>query len=276
MNPLDGPRFKVERAKEQIEELYILLRSFMSGSPARIIPEDDVGEDEVSFLLKIAPMPSRAGPIVSDIVQNLRASLDYIVWELSILTNKNLWLDETAASRIEFPIFDDPGPYERGIGGKLKFVSAEARDVVESFQPYNRAKRPKNDLLLALYDLARFARHRELTPVVSGIRMTIKNLISGSGTFRWKCLGERDYRVVVAHSAIRRNDEHLDVEVAHDIAFGPGIGVEGPLPPVLAAIHDFISQDVIPAFAGFFPERSDLGGHNEPTQPHVIKLDTAP
>lgn len=85
MNPLDGARLKVVRAQEHLDSLKAEIRMCLDEQLPGIIRSQPDGE-----LQRLTPpaavniyTPLRLSTIIGDCVNNARAALDYIVWDLA-------------------------------------------------------------------------------------------------------------------------------------------------------------------------------------------------
>jgi hypothetical protein len=139
MNKLDGAKLKVIRAIQHLKFLDEEIERYLSSKPDSF-PADRQG-DMVTVGAAVREQPHPAlSCIVGDCVTNLRASLDYIAWELAMLARKSL--PDKDKKRITFPIASDYTGFTkpRGTAEHLKDccgVPAAAIDVIESVQPYH-------------------------------------------------------------------------------------------------------------------------------------------
>src|SRR5262245_15024560 len=102
-HPLDGARLKVVRAQEHLESLKDESRGYLDGHPYKIITEEihdpqgfpsmqailPDGSPKLTKYWKFTPEvhtlpPLRLSALIGDVVGNLRAALDYIVWQLAL------------------------------------------------------------------------------------------------------------------------------------------------------------------------------------------------
>jgi hypothetical protein len=108
--------------------------------------------------------PVMVGPILGDYIQNLRAALDHLAWELvqkGTATNYN-------PSRVQFPIHSvgrSANPTRRTFATEVSLnlpgVSRSQRAFVRKYQPYHRG----HWHLSALATLSNRDKHRLITPV---------------------------------------------------------------------------------------------------------------
>ena len=96
----------------------------------------------------------RGSPVVlvTQIVESLRTSLDYMVFELSVLNTPDL------NQRVpQFVIADSESDFNRQAKTRLRYLTAEQKSVVEQIQPYNG-----NGMLGLLGEMAIQGKHRRL------------------------------------------------------------------------------------------------------------------
>ena len=97
----------------------------------------------------------RARVLISQIVENLRTALDYMVYQLSLLTEPNL--DEREP---QFIIADTEASFERQAKRRLRYLTNEQRSFLEQIQPYHG-----NGLLSLLGEIANAGKHRGLVSI---------------------------------------------------------------------------------------------------------------
>jgi hypothetical protein len=172
-HPLREAGEKVKRASRHLETLHSEIQSFTEREPKpfRFIPEVDGQSSRFVLRVKIeSEPPPEWSLIVGDFVQNLRASLDYTVWQL-VLDN-----DRKPGRHNAFPLVDHPPPFNpknenrRRWEAKVAGIDAEAVRFIESCQPFNGPDGPERHLFAALRDLSNQDKHRSLMPAFSAIQ----------------------------------------------------------------------------------------------------------
>lgn len=196
-HPLDGAWAKFARAEEHFEALGPVWHAFLDseayGFTLNRQPESRT--IWISFNV-LKPIPPRVAIIAGDVVQNLRASLDYVAAELVNAYGGN-------SMRSQFPIYTDEdsfigdvreGPASRR-KGPLNGIppTSEEWAFIEGLQPYCRADEAKFDPLFALNFMSNRDKHRGLTPTFGAplIRDWSKLFqVTGSTglRFQWKYL----------------------------------------------------------------------------------------
>jgi hypothetical protein len=141
-HPLDGARLKVVRAQEHLDTLYSEAGRYLGTNPYHVpvqINSNSVLARQNRATITSEP-PLRLSCLLGDCVGNLRASLDYIAWELA--TRYATPPPVIGKDRsIFFPILDAPtgdgADRFAKMAAKYSFP-ASAVALIESVQPYRR------------------------------------------------------------------------------------------------------------------------------------------
>jgi hypothetical protein len=204
---IDGPMARLARANTRIKELTDSIAE-SSGKEAyqfrihpydhesRQIPEDVHLPEDVSFAppgaperrplvpgaefvivrefgirhsVQNAPDMLPLGAIVGEVVHNLRAALDNMIWELSDahatappepLPPGGQW------RKVQFPVYVNGANWPEAIDKELKFVDPRHRALIKRLQPFNtHRKHPERAPLAVLHELWNRDKHRTLVPV---------------------------------------------------------------------------------------------------------------
>jgi len=98
---LDGAFARVNRAAVHIAELKATIDVFRQAYHDAVASQFDADlPDQSEFSPKPVPAPEQIGILVGEICYNLRASLDYLVYELAILDSG------AVQDNTQFPIYD--------------------------------------------------------------------------------------------------------------------------------------------------------------------------
>ena len=98
-------------------------------------------------------MTGKPRALVVDIVEDLRSSLDYMVFELSVLNTPDL-----TESTSQFVIADTKKHFDQQSKRRLRYLTYEQRtEFIERLQPFNG-----NPMLALLRDIAKQSKHRRL------------------------------------------------------------------------------------------------------------------
>ena len=147
---------RLYRAKENYDtladEVTNFLYEYVKGMVRGWNPESE------GFVLRLrhprdSVMTGKPQVLVVDIVEDLRASLDYMVFELSALNTPDL-----AKKTPQFVISDTKEDFDQQSKRRLRYLTLEQRtDFIERLQPFNG-----NYMLALLRDIANQSKHRAL------------------------------------------------------------------------------------------------------------------
>jgi hypothetical protein len=132
-HPLDGCWAKIQRAKEQINNLNIEV----SNDAYSVVGEFQPERQRYVFKIVGPPVPLRVAVLAGEIIHHLRSCFDHVVWALA---RKNGIPDETRD--ITFPVCETPEKYKK----RIKGVSRAEYHKIEELQPY-RTNDPANSIL---------------------------------------------------------------------------------------------------------------------------------
>lgn len=172
-DPLVGCAAKVKRAGAHLESLYSDIGPFIKAEPEpyRFISKVDV--ETSRYLVRVVidrDPPIGWSLIVGDFVQNLRAALDHLVWQL-VRAN-----GQPPQASSAFPIFDQPPPNRPGHGERERWnrmtqgLHPAATQFIERCQPYHGMDGPGTHVLTGLRRLSNEDKHRTLLPAFAAIQ----------------------------------------------------------------------------------------------------------
>lgn len=97
----------------------------------------------------------------------MRASLDYLVYELSPPEVRK-------KRKTQFPIFTEESDFKKYAPSMIEGITGDNRDVIERMQPYNQTNVAANDPLAILNELSNRDKHRLLIPMIAAVdRMSV-------------------------------------------------------------------------------------------------------
>jgi hypothetical protein len=200
------------------------------------------------------PIPDDWGPLIGDVLHNLRSALDHLAHALAV-ENVGTPLPKEIGASVEFPIFDGEVNFHRHGRPKIVGLSSEAQTAIEALQPYRRYPDPHIDPLWLLYQLSNIDKHRRptvtafyLDPNVSGspgaldIEIAAPAAVKSGETFVLGSYGQRSA------------EEQPDVRFGfvYDIAFQEALAWNPPwVKEILYAIWSYIGTTVVPTLEPF-------------------------
>jgi hypothetical protein len=161
----DSVNCKLFRAKEHLDGVQVETQKYYQANPARIVRQQEGSPDEfIGKVVTDAPIPQKIPLIVGDFLQNLRSSLDYLVWEL-VLSAKNI-PDHNSM----FPICTTSEAFKSQLARhRLDGVPASAIAEIDALQPYQDGQGAKANVLAMIDDLCNVNKHRRiLTTILYG------------------------------------------------------------------------------------------------------------
>lgn len=159
MASLNSVELKIFRAARHIQALQAELEGYFKGNPGKMVREPNTPDDVAVFTFRSpGPIPARFGLIIGDCLQNLRSSLDYLVWELVLVANKQ------PTKNNMFPICSTRERFQEAVDkrDRLLGIAPEAVALIESLQPYHLGQDFEKATLLVLDDLANINKHRRI------------------------------------------------------------------------------------------------------------------
>jgi len=243
------PYLKRQWAKKHLDSVNDAIGNFVKTHPYQVFGEEDVASGE--YIVKIIHPPlAEAFPIVlaaSDFANCLRASLDYLAWQLVLLGGS--WPSRDCC----FPIYAKNTVDTQIRIAKVTFGMPEpAITIVKSLQPFNSGEDYKSTHLWRLSTLCNINKHRH----VSAFRPLPPWQVRIRGEFaaeNIKYTAEQIDNCTVMRLPLETKDYvDFNPDRTVDMRFfdqreGLDIGYQD-----LIAMYDFVGGTVIQAFAGFF------------------------
>jgi hypothetical protein len=163
---LDRIRAKVTRAKQHIQEFQVALGAFHDSRPYEVRAKENAETGKrIYYVARVNDVPDHVTTIVADVLQNLRAPLDQIAYQLV--------LDARGGSvpdwDVYYPISRTAADYPSTRKSKIKGVRQAVVDAIDATEPYQGGK---GHALWQLNMLNRFDKHKLLfqaAPVAAGI-----------------------------------------------------------------------------------------------------------
>jgi len=208
--------------------------SYLEDDPIAMVEVPDTISDPRHHRVEaVKKVPSRIGLIFGDCLQNLRSTLDYLIYELVVANGGQ------PNRKHMFPIAMSSDQYERDIqNNKIKGVPPLAAAYIDSLQPFLR-QAPKGSPLYFIDELTNLNKHRR--PILTGVPGTKKEplydfphiigLIRGSET---------------PEGPVTDNTVRLWVGLGDD----PGFNME--VFTLTDQLKRYVGDEVLPLFEKFF------------------------
>lgn len=156
---------KLGRAYEHTQTVKGEILGWRNSNPYIVTREhnSDFTRHSLVAHLGIKPMAVRWTLMVGDVVHNLRAALDHLVYAIAIF-EANGQEPPPKADTLAFPLCDDPDSFTGANGAKRRIASLSdpVRAAIEGCQPYNRRHPELPPLLSVLNTLEKTDKHKLL------------------------------------------------------------------------------------------------------------------
>ncbi len=235
---------KTRRAQVHLEALELAVKNWVDSPPYTIIERDDFQKAVHVVRIEDEIVPEIIPMLLGDFVCCLRAALDQLAWALTHFRSTRTFTDQEAR-RIQFPIAKvNDATYQ----GRLGFFPSTVASDIDSFQPYHRGSAYASHPLWELNELWTMDKHRAIP--MNANSFTIHFSFSGWERYlrHFENAVEVHFPLVEFYKSPVSLKPHLSVEVL----FGEHMGQFEVSMPRLREINDFVRNDVIPRFTGFF------------------------
>jgi len=238
---------KTRRAKVHLDSLQLELDLWLV-KPYTISEHTDFDNVLHVFRIELAGMRDTIPMLVGDFVCCLRSSLDQLAWSLAHLPMPAVrQFTDREERQIHFPI----ARYNDSTYAALRdlFPSAVA-DIIDTLQPYLRGNAYRDDPLWQLNELWTMDKHR-------AIPMNSNSLQVWFPITDWmRFMRHLDHGIEVKFPLrlawLWQSKVDLKPRVSVEVLFGEHMGTFEISRRRLTEIYDFVRQDVISKFAGFF------------------------
>ena len=236
---------KVRRANVHLDALEVVVKNWIDSKPYTVIHTDYFEKAVHVCRIEDEVAPELIPMLVGDFVCCLRAALDQLAWALAHLESKRVF-SESEERRIQFPIskIDDDGYRKR-----LSLFPSAVEIELDKFQPYGRGNAYADHPLWQLNQLWNMDKHRAIP--VNCTSFNLRFPFHG-----WQRYLRHFRNAVEVHFPLIEFYEgplNIEPEISSEVLFGEHMGSFEISMPRLKEINDFVRDDVIPAFTGFFP-----------------------
>jgi len=237
-----GPRLKLARAREHLTVLNEEVPAFIQSNPPTVKARKTQEGAYIATVNFTSP-PARFGILAADVFQTLRASLDYLAWELALLnTSDGFPYDQT-----EFPICKDwDSNAQRRFNEVTRSLAQDARDEIQALQPYHRGNSYKSHPLWVLHFFCNIAKHRSIP--MTGYAMLDMKLTPEA---HCKVIDGLTVELIFPNP---KKDFKPD-SASYTICFGVLREKQGItlLSYKIIDLYNFVTEVVFPKFVRFFP-----------------------
>jgi hypothetical protein len=246
MASLDSVRQKISHSEFHLNLVKSEIAEYLKANPGEFVPRASSTYDKPTFVLKPkSSIPEKIGLAVGDCLQNLRSSLDYLVWEL-VLEARN-----TPSEKNSFPICTKTKVFQDCKAARLAGVDPAAAALVEAFQPYHDGQ-PDATSLAILDKLTNINKHRRLL-LTELSSFSVQNMFATWDA--WMKAGGGDLSTLAHDTGIGKvftaEQVNMQGDVIQFIAFNEGAVKDMEVGFALDAFVIY-ANILVDRFAGFF------------------------
>jgi hypothetical protein len=237
-------QLKTARAERHLDEIEHELSKVFKPEPYAITRQDYPKKFIHVIRVQSKGIPIEVPLLIGEFIYSLRSGLDQLAWGLARLHTS------CPQRSTSFPIRDDS---TRGLGDAVRDILPAAVAVIESLQPYHRGNAFKQHPLWILNRLSTIDKHRVFAVTSTEMRGKITHSdIEDFSDFQFRHL---DYGAEIRVALSHRNKVQFQAN-PFELILGEPIptcyGIFEARITTLRAIHDFVGDEVITRFAGFF------------------------
>jgi hypothetical protein len=240
---LENANLKMQWAKKHLDSLETIRNAFIESNPQRISAQDDLQAQEHIVTVTVLGPPSDSGLIFGDAISCMRSSLDYLAWQLALLTT------DQPSRDVCFPVIA-----KNTLEAQVQFtrqtygIPDEAIAEMKSLQPYHTGNDYKLSHLWRLNKMWNVVKHRHIGLHSSVIQVFVP-----------KEFAPIEVKMVNNHGIMRfpishKPDMSLYPKPRIDIQFGDEREDVVTVLADLGGIHEFIGTVIFPRFERFFPK----------------------
>jgi len=215
-------------------------------SPAYTVShKDDVEHSIQLWRVVLKATPEAIPMLLSAFISSLRSALDNLAWGLAHLDTARVFTERDERN-ISFLIFKDSN--STYTDRRLLFPPTVANEF-DKLQPYLRGNAYRDDPLWQLNELWTLDKHRSVP--VNSHSLNVRFPMNG---WQYFLRNDFDYGFEV-HFPLRlaqASQVTLEPTISMEVLFGERMGSFEVSMKRLGEINDFVRNDVIPRFAGFF------------------------
>lgn len=141
MHPLDSPRLKITRAKNEINRLGLMQDTFFVDTHYSVVRAEKnpvSGKNVHRIKIDGSPPSLEWGIYIGEIAHNLRSALNHLVYQLALSNSSNKSVTVAGNKRLQFPIFLTEQEFVRkGGNSMIHLLKSEHQASIKRLQPYD-------------------------------------------------------------------------------------------------------------------------------------------
>ena len=252
MASLDSVKQKVIRAAKHLKSLEGVAVEYFNGNPGDVVAEEEANSGRLILrFVARTPVPTSVPLIIGDALQNLRSSLDYLVWELVLAANNN------PTKKNMFPICSSNNAFKDQLAkGRLNGIAPDALTEIEALQPYHYGQKCESAPIRVIDSFCNINKHRRVLLTVLAAHAAHTEFVSSeSGSSAQQILSPRYHDAEIAVGPVpAKVGETVEVKgnLISFITFDEGAAKGLDVSSCLNHLWHFVDKVVVPKFERFF------------------------
>lgn len=252
MASLDSVRQKVIRAYNHLKSLREEALRYFGSNPGEVVAETETNSGRIVLIFKTRiPVPVSVPLIIGDAVQNLRSSLDYLVWELVLAANNQ------PTEKNMFPICTSPEAFKDQLSrGRLTGIAPDALTEIEALQPYHYGQDCERAPIRVLDSFCNINKHRRVLVTVLAVHASRTDIISSAtGYSVQQTFSPRYHNTEIAVGpaySVPGETVEMKGDALFFITFDEGVAKDIEVASCLRQLWGFVNDDVLSRFEKFF------------------------
>jgi hypothetical protein len=222
VEPFESCWQRIDRAAVHSAEAAKVWNGYLEGHPFETNLVHEGNGVHVMYVDQTEPTPPEMSVLIGEWAYNLRAALDYTVYETAVVTSGQR--PPPGAGELQFPVFESKESFDKS-RGRFRAFRDHHVDLLETMQPY-RHDDPDTSALRWLNRVAREDRHRQLsvfTAYAAELRPRIGLTPGHTADLTFGARSLRDGSAEVFRFVVRPWSVDVEVEVNPRIGLDPDI-----------------------------------------------------
>lgn len=237
-SPLASSWAKFHRAGTHLYDLEGELARLAGEYPQPIDAERQINAKEAYWRVTRVPEFREASLFLGDAVNNYRAALDHLAWDL-VKLGTHPWLTSKEAKNVQYPLATSWKDLLDQKGRRVPGISKDEWAIIRANQPYRRDERGR--ALRALRQVSDTDKHRFVVPAIATHTQFVGRLeLTGcTATAIWRCPPKRALHVgmKLLRVSFTPTARQYDVKIESHLTVEPSLARGVLLMPTVTAIR---------------------------------------
>lgn len=246
--PLASSWAKFHRASAHLQDLDAELRRIAGEHADPIDIERKIDAHEAFLRVTRVPEFREAGLLLGDAVNNYRAALDHLAWDL-VKLGSHPRLTANQATGVQYPFAKSWASLQTQRNQRVPGIPNDEFAIIRAYQPYRSDNRGR--AMAMIRRLSDTDKHRFIVPAVASHTRFVGQIrfIGCTGTDTWMCSPRRALHLGTKLVRVRFTPTHAeyDVEIESQMTVQPSLGRGVPLMSTMISVRETV-LDILSRF----------------------------